>query len=152
MIPGLHGKMTVGVMWSLFQIVSERLVQTAVFLIAARLLGPSEFGLAALVVAPTAIATHVVRGVVQALVQKPAPTRSFLSACFWFALAVSLAMSAVLVGIAPIVASTLDAPEYVPLMLVCAVAPIAAAIGVVSEGSANSRFRLPRPFTSPPRR
>src|SRR5215218_5701941 len=53
-MPALRSKIASGVVWSFFQIAAERLIQAAAFLTTARLLGPAEFGLAALAVAPTA--------------------------------------------------------------------------------------------------
>ena len=125
-----HGNFVSAVLWSFLQISSERLVQAAVFLVTARLLGPGEFGVAALAIAPAAIATHVMRGVVIAVVQRPHETEGFLSACFWFALAISVAMSFVMIVFAPAAGAILHLPQIVPLMSVCAIAPVVSALCV----------------------
>lgn len=70
--------------WSALQSWGARLVSLAVFVVLARLLGPEEFGLAALaLVVITLIQVLMEHGIGESIIQRPKITREELNTSFW---------------------------------------------------------------------
>ncbi|WP_086999748.1 oligosaccharide flippase family protein [Rhizobium sullae] len=129
-----------GAAWSLVQICAERATQASVFLITARLLGPTDLGMAAMAVAPALIANHALQGVTQTVIQREDAGPGYLSACFVCAIGSSLLMAMLIVAAAPILSSAVGDPLIDDLMRASALAPALTGIGLVSEGLLARKF------------
>ncbi|MGH1587936.1 oligosaccharide flippase family protein [Methylobacterium phyllosphaerae] len=129
-------------LWSLLQVFSERVVQAILFFVIAKLLGPEDLGVASIAVTISAIATYIMQGVVQYVVQIRDDSERHLSALFAIAIAVSLCMSASAAVGGHLLARALDAEQLIGLSYVCALSPLAAALGAIPEGLLIRRFEF----------
>ncbi len=123
-----------GALWSLLQVLAERLTQTVVMLTAALFLGPHDFGVAAMATAPALIAASTLQTGNQLIVQRDEATQHFLDTAFWLFLLLGAACAVFVVGLA-LVFRAMPGYETVWLMILpTALAQLLAAVGVVPEG------------------
>lgn len=126
--------------WSLIQICGERATQAGVFILTARLLGPADFGRAAVAVAPALIANYALQGITQAVIQREDTSPSYLSACLACAIGTSVLMAMLIFAAAPMVSSAVGDPLVGELMRVSALAPAFTGVGLVPEGILSRQF------------
>ena len=93
-----------GSAWSLGQMVVERGLQAALFFIVAKLLGPTEFGIAAISISLPMVFVATMAGVLQIVIQRRTLTDGFLLSTFWLALAIGSVFTLVSLLLAPLVA------------------------------------------------
>lgn len=133
-----------GSAWSLGQMVVERGLQAALFFIVAKLLGPTEFGIAAISISLPMVFVATMAGVLQIVIQRRTLTDGFLLSTFWLALAIGGVFTLVSMLLAPLVAHFVGVPDLVRYMSLAAFAPLITALGVVGEGMLTHKleFRL----------
>jgi Membrane protein involved in the export of O-antigen and teichoic acid len=129
-----------GTLWSLIQIIVERLTQTVVFLIAAALLGPHQFGIAALATAPAVVMASTLQTGSQLIVRRQAIDEDHLNSIFalfflggFFCAALIWVASVFLIGWA-------ISFDVCAMLAVSSIAPIVAAVAVVPEGILARNF------------
>ena len=106
-----------GVLWMVVQVWLVRLTTVGAFVIIARELVPSEFGLIALAMAVIGVlALFGDSGVNTYLVRADDVDRPLLSTAFWTTLALAVALAGALVLLAPPVASLFDEPDLAPVL------------------------------------
>ncbi|MEA3017304.1 MAG: hypothetical protein QOI38_2026, partial [Sphingomonadales bacterium] len=107
--------------WSAVDLFARQFVSFFITLILARLLSPSEFGVAALLLLAIQLCTVPLQlGIFTALVQAPTLGTEQTSTVFWLSLAVSLLLGLLLILVAPSLASFFEQPVLQPLLAVAA--------------------------------
>ena len=123
---------TRAVMWAMLDTFSQTFVSILAFLIVARLLGPKEFGVAALSFGVVQILNLFVELMLQdAVVQRGTLTEVQINSAFWWSVCsgtVALALTAVT---APLFAHALNAPLMTPLLRVMSIGLIFSGAGAV---------------------
>jgi PST family polysaccharide transporter len=119
-------------LWLAVQNLYGNVGSAVAFLVLARLIAPSKFGLAALAQSVISIVMLLADlGVMPSLMRAPELSEETLNTGFWLGLGISLSMCGVLEAIAPLIASWFQQPELsvilrvvavtVPVMGLCAV-------------------------------
>ena len=109
----LKHKVVKGVAWSTVEKVASALLQLAVSLVLLNLLSPEDYGLIAIVAAFPAILMPLVdSGFSQALIRKKEVDDLDYSSVFYVNIAISVALYAVLVAIAPACSRFFSAPDF----------------------------------------
>jgi O-antigen/teichoic acid export membrane protein len=112
----LRTKVTGGLRWKLLSQVIGQLSRTAVGIILAHLLSPGDFGLAAMALVFTGLTTIFTDlSLGSALVQRSRITERDRSTVFWTSVAASVVVSAIWVGISPLVGDFFSRPGVTPL-------------------------------------
>ncbi len=93
--------------------VVERGLQAALFFIVAKLLGPTEFGIAAISISLPMVFVATMAGVLQIVIQRRTLTDGFLLSTFWLALAIGGVFTLVSLLLAPLVAHFVGVPGLV---------------------------------------
>ncbi|SEH27962.1 oligosaccharide flippase family protein [Rhizobium sp. NFR12] len=123
-----------GTSWSLAQVLVERLTQTVVFLIAAALLGPHEFGVAALSTAPAVIMASTLQSGSQIIIQRRLLEDEFINSVFGLFLLLGLCGSALLLIASALLGHWETFSGLSAMVAVTSIAPLVAAFAVVPEG------------------
>lgn len=129
-----------GSAWTFAQTLIERGLQALVFFVVAKLLGPRDFGLAALAIALPAVWIATIQAFTQVIVQRVEVDDYYLSAAFWMAIATGLCLCIATIGLAPLVSDLLREPRLIGLMTLASISPVTFSIGVVAEGILLRRF------------
>ncbi|WP_333913752.1 lipopolysaccharide biosynthesis protein [Vibrio coralliirubri] len=114
----LHTKSQVksGFFWSIIDGFGNQVFNLLISLVLARILGPSEFGLIAMLTIFVAIANvFVVSGLDAAIIRKNDRNEKDLSTIFYFSLFVSISSYAILYFLAPSISNYYDRPELLLL-------------------------------------
>lgn len=112
----LKHKVVKGVAWSTIEKICSAALQFVVSLVLLGLLSPSDYGLMAIVAAFPAILMPLVdSGFSQALIRKKEVDDLDYSSVFYVNIAISVALYATLVAIAPACARFFDAPDFVTI-------------------------------------
>lgn len=115
---GLASRVRRGAVWSAGGQVGSQLIQLASTAVLARLLSPTDFGLAGLVAVVTGIlAIFMDCGIPTAIVRAPRLTEKFLATAFYVNLGLALLMSLLMCALAFPVARFFDEPALAGLML-----------------------------------
>lgn len=115
----LRKRSVVGGLWTVLQSAYTNLASTVAFILLARLVSPSAFGLVSLAAVFVAIATLLSDlGVTPALTRAPTVTDASLSTGFWLGLAVSLGLCGILQLLASPFAAWLHEPPLSPIIRV----------------------------------
>ena len=128
---GLRRKVLSGLGWKILSQIVAQGSRTVVGIALAHLLTPREFGLAAMALVFTGIAsifTDLSLGA--ALVQQPTITEDDRSTVFWTTLGAGVAMTAVGIGLAPVAALFFSTPAVKPLFAATAGLAFLSAIAV----------------------
>lgn len=131
----VRGKSVVkGIGWNFVAIIGEQISSLIAFVLIARVLGPTDFGIVLLSVALIDILITFVRGgVSEALIRVPQLTPTMLATGFWLNMGMAVTLAAVLYGFAPTFGSLIQVPETVTLLRTMTIVfPIAAA-GAIAE-------------------
>lgn len=130
----LHRTALRGIGWTVARSVSSRLVGSAVFVVLARTLDPTDFGTVALAsVFVVLISVLVESGFAEAIIQRDKVTPTDLNSAFWVNNAVGLALAVVMVGSAPLVATPLGQPQLAPVLQVLSTVFVLAALSSVPQ-------------------
>lgn len=115
----LKHKTKIGFYWKFFEQFSNYGVQFIVGIIMARLLSPSDFGIAALPAVFIAVAqVFIDSGFALALIRKPEVSEKDLATSFYYCIVVGLSLYVVLFLLAPYIATFYGEPILVPLIRV----------------------------------
>ena len=107
----LSGKTVRGIAWVSIGRVAAQLVQTVTVIALMRLLTPEDFGVMAMVIVFTGLATAVCSlGFSMALVQAPEASPELLDTAFWTVLAISVLAAGLMVLAAPAIESYYEPP------------------------------------------
>jgi O-antigen/teichoic acid export membrane protein len=129
--------------WSALDIILRQGVQFVVSIVLARLLSPADFGLMALLTFFTSLSiTFVQGGLSMALVQRQDTSLEEESAVFWINLAASTVFGALLVLIAPFLATFYGEPMLRPLLVVAAAQVVLSALGAVQTALLTRTLRF----------
>ncbi len=131
-----------GAMWSFLQTITERIIQFVVFFFVAKQLGPHDFGVATIVIAPAAIFIATLEGITAAIVQSSQVEESdydgfFIIGIFWGAV-----FSLLILLSGPVLAFATNEHLVRELVPYCAVVPIISALGAVPEGRVARAFQF----------
>ena len=126
---------TIGALsWSLIQEFSQRGLQLAIGILLARLLGPKEFGLVAMLAIFFAVAQALVEsGFGSALIQRKELTPADECSAFYFNLLAGLCLTGLLCLVAPLIAAFYHQPLLTPLTRVWSVVLVINSFGVVQS-------------------
>lgn len=131
--------------WSAGDIVLRQGVQFGATLVLARLLAPADFGVLAMLLVFTGIASVIAdAGLSLALVQRQDADHDDESSVFWFNLCVGAGLALLLFAFAPLVADFYRTPVVEPLARFMALAIVASAAGSIHFALLSKRleFRL----------
>ncbi|WBO20840.1 oligosaccharide flippase family protein [Sphingomonas abietis] len=131
-----------GSAWSLGQMLVERGLQASLFFIVAKLLGPAEFGIAAIAISLPMVFVATLYGTVQVIIQREEASDDFLATAFWFAIGLGVVFSLITIALSPLIAHLIKAPNLVSYMVPAAFAPLATSLGVVGEGVLTRKFQF----------
>ncbi|SBV98983.1 membrane hypothetical protein [uncultured Alphaproteobacteria bacterium] len=113
----LQSRMAKGVMWSLLEKGGQQGISFLVFMVIARLVGPTEYGLANICFVFFTIANLLILAVVDGVVSLQIEDDQRLSTLFWTALAVGLGFAAIAILGAQPLAEAMDEPRLRDLIL-----------------------------------
>lgn len=142
--PGLTRRALSGGLWVSLGMVVQTVLRVLVISILARLLGPSEFGLAAAATIVTAFCLIFLQaGVRPAVIQRPDLQPRHVRAAFWLAIAIGAIVAGSVVWAAPSIASrAFDMPDLTPVLrVVCVLVPIQS-LGIVAESLLERNLRF----------
>lgn len=106
-----------GSLWATFDGWATEALSLVVFLLLARLLGPSEFGLIAIALGFTAVAAHLTAYTTgEVLVQKQDLSEADCDAVFWVTFLAAGLLALVLASTAPTIARLFDLPDLAPVI------------------------------------
>jgi O-antigen/teichoic acid export membrane protein len=128
-------------LWSILRVAGGSVTSFVLFLVLARLLGPTEFGVFALAGVVVEIGRIVAgAGVGDAVTRQPTLTEAFSSTSVWFALLVSLVAGGLLAAVAPFYAAAVHAPAVAPVIQALAATLPITALGVVPAARLSRDF------------
>ena len=128
----LSGRTVRGIAWVGIGRVAAQLVQTVTVITLMRLLSPEDFGVMAMVIVFTALATVLSSlGFSMALVQAPEASPELLDTAFWSVLAISILAAGLVVLAAPAIESYYREPTLVAFTVWMALHPLAANLNLV---------------------
>ena len=145
----LSGRTISGGQWRMASLVVQGVLHLVVGVVLARLLPPSDFGLAALALIVIGFAAMVADvGVGAAVVQRLVVTTAHLRVAFTLSLFTGLLIAAALFGIAPIVAILAKNVAVTGVLRVQAIVFIATGAGTVGRAQLQRRLNFRRLFKS----
>lgn len=141
-----YGKKSVvkNISWKLFERGASLTVTFVVTIVLARLLDPSDFGLAAMVTVFVALSTiFVTSGLGNSLIQKKDADELDFFSIFWLNLGVSIVLYLILFATAPLIAEFFGYPQLSPMLRVLSLRLLVAAVNSIlcAYISKNMMFR-----------
>lgn len=132
-----------GAAWTLGERVSVQLIQFVIGIVLARLLAPEAYGLVGMLAVFLALAQLLIdSGFGNALIRKKERTEADYSTVFYFNLAVSLALYAILYVSAPFIASFYNIPELKEITRIISITVILNAIALVPTAKFTSELNF----------
>ncbi len=139
----LKKKATKGILWVAVERFGQQLLQGVVFIILARLLNPTDFGLMGMLMIFFAIAqTFVDSGMGEALIREKEITDEDRSTVFWFNLFISITFYGLLYISAPWIADFYNQPQLVSLTRVMGLNVLFFAIAVVQRAEMTQQLQF----------
>lgn len=118
--------------WATIEAVAGQGVSFVVALILARMIGPADFGIFAIAAFFSGLATIAVSGALStALIQRQSTDLDEESSLFWFTLAATAAIGAVLAIAAPWISTFYQFPTLAPLLIAVAIQLVASGLATV---------------------
>ena len=140
---GLRGATVRGIAWVSIGRVAAQLVQTVTVIALMRLLTPEDFGLMAMVIVFTALATVLSSlGFSMAIVQAPEASPELLDTAFWSVLAISVLAAGLVLLAAPAIESYYREPTLAGFTVWMALHPLAANLNVVPRSILRRQMRF----------
>ena len=139
----LSGKTVRSIAWVGMGRVAAQLVQTATVIALMRLLTPEDFGVMAMVIVFTGLATAVCSlGFSMALVQAPEASPELLDTAFWTVLAISVLAAGLIVLAAPAIESYYREPTMGGFIVWMALHPLAGNLNLVPRSILRRQMRF----------
>jgi O-antigen/teichoic acid export membrane protein len=130
-------------LWSMGESWGMKIVSAGVFLLLARLIEPSAFGLAALAqVYLMAVQTISDQGLTTALIQRETIEEAHKDSAFWANLGVGLALMILTIAFAGPLADLYGEPRLAPVLRWYSLAPLLTSVSVVQIGLARRELRF----------
>jgi PST family polysaccharide transporter len=122
---------------------TKLLVHLAAIVTLSRLLGPSDFGVFAMM-SPILVLAMIIRdgGISGAILQRHAISHADLSALFWISVSWGLGLAALLALSAPLIAGFYGEPRLVPLIIASAVIVVAGSLSLQHMALLNRELRF----------
>jgi len=137
----LRGKMLKGFAWETTAKLTIQILSWVSTIVVARLLDPSDYGLAAIAMLFTQFFDMLVdMGLPQSLIHKVNTTRDEEDGVFYFSLALGVVLYAVMFMIAPTIASLYGIPELADVMRVVGISAIFVGLKVVPFAKLSQRM------------
>jgi O-antigen/teichoic acid export membrane protein len=136
-------KVTSAARWMAVSQVSIQLTRFAVYVLLARLLLPSAFGLVAMATVVVSF-LEVFRGLgtSEAVVQRPVLTRRMTSSIFYANIVLGALASGVLIALAPVIASIYHSPHLTPILQVLSLNLFIVSSGETQQGLLRRELRF----------
>ncbi len=132
-----------GVGWSLIQSWGGRIASTAAFVVLARTLEPSDFGVVALAVAFIELGQLLInRGFGASIIQRQDLTDEDLDSAFWFSMMAGTALALVCVASSGLLAQAFDEPQLESVLQVLSVNWILGALSSVPQSVLQRQLRF----------
>lgn len=129
--------------FKLLESVGTQLISFVVYIVLARLLGPTEYGVLAMLTIFTSIAQVFVQsGLNTALIQKKEINEADRSSVFWLSLGIAAALYALLFACAPMIAAYFAMPRLCDLMRVLALMLLPGALVSVQQAVAAREMKF----------
>ena len=139
----LSGKTVRSIAWVEMGRVAAQLVQTVTVIALMRLLTPEDFGVMAMVIVFTGLATAVCSlGFSMALVQAPEASPELLDTAFWTVLAISVLAAGLIVLAAPAIESYYREPTMGEFIVWMALHPLAGNLNLVPRSILRRQMRF----------
>jgi PST family polysaccharide transporter len=133
--PGLRGQFVRGVLWTAAERWGVRLLSLVTFVLLARLLRPSQFGLVALASTFTTILTTVAEaGISTYIVRADDLDEARISSTFWTALLISVVAAAALAALSPVIGDALHQPTIAPYLAALSITLVGTGVSSVPMG------------------
>jgi hypothetical protein len=138
----LRQRAAAGVFWSGLHSGGTQIFSLAVFLVLARLLEPSDFGLIALAgVFLAFVQVFLDQGFADAIVQRDSVEREHLDSAFWATIVVALVLVAVSLSTAGVVAGAFGEPQLAPIIRVLSATFVLGALASVQQAILRRNLR-----------
>ena len=125
-------KITDGTLWILVETWGYQIMLFLLFVILARLLGPSAIGLAALAMsAPIIFAVPVTKGIPEAIIQRPELTELHLDSAFWLLVGLGAGLAAIVWLSSDLIAAAFGEPTLASLVRFTCIVIVAQSISAV---------------------
>lgn len=145
----LKGKTIAGLFWTFAERIGAQLVSFVVSIVLARLLMPEEYGIIAIVWVFINICNVFVNsGFGRALIQKKEADDLDFSSVFWFSMAVSAVLYAVLYAAAPWIARWYEMEQLCPVLRVMGLRLIVASFNTVQRAKVSRDMQFKKFFFS----
>lgn len=142
---GLRGQFVRGVVWTAAERWGVRLLSLVTFVLLARLLQPSEFGLVALASTFTTILTTVSEaGLTIYIVRADELDDERLSSTFWAALLIAVIAASALAAVSPVIADAVGEPSIAPYLAVLSVTLVGVGVSSVPMGLLQREMQFGR--------
>ena len=129
---GLQGRLARGLSWTVIQSWGVQGITFLVFVVLARLLAPSDFGLVALAAVFVAFAQLVVdQGLGDALIHRAEVTRRQIDTAFWASMATGALLTAAMVLLAGPISMLVREPRLEPMLRVLSITFLLAALSSI---------------------
>ena len=139
----LSGATVRGIAWVSIGRVAAQLVQTVTVIALMRLLTPEDFGVMAMVIVFTGLATVVSSmGFSMGIIQAPEASPELLETAFWSVLAISLLMAGLVVLAAPAIESYYREPTLAGFTVWMAIHPVAQNLSLVPRAILRRQMRF----------
>jgi O-antigen/teichoic acid export membrane protein len=145
-MPASLNSRTIGALsWSMTQEVTQRGLQFIIGIFLARLLGPEQFGLLAMLTVFIAVSDALLdSGFSSALIQRKEPTEADESSVFYFNIVIGFLLAGGLCLAAPLIAAFYHQPQLISLMRVLALVLVINSISVVQSALMVRRLDFKR--------
>jgi PST family polysaccharide transporter len=130
-------------MWAAVEKSGSRVVSTVTFIVLARHVAPTDFGLVALSASLISIVGILQeQGYFVAIVQRPYVTRTYINTAFWAAAAISISLAVVLATLAVPLGSSFDEQGLIPVLRVQSLALIFSGLGTIPAALLHRSLRF----------
>jgi O-antigen/teichoic acid export membrane protein len=142
-VGALQKRVARGLTWTLIDTWGTQLLGLVIFAILANNLFPDEFGLVALATVFVALAQLLVdQGLGDALIQRPAVTRSEIDTAFWVAVVTGIALTTVGVVFAGPISALLGKPQLEPIIQALSLTFVLAALSSIQIALLRREMRF----------
>ena len=144
-VVSLHSSVTRGAFWTIFLSTLNKGIGFASQLILAYYLVPAHFGVAAMALSVTNIATFFSAGNLRhMLIQDTELFTRRIGQVFWFSLSLNAGAALLVIGLSPLAAGLFQEPAVIPLILIAALSPPLQSLNIIYAASVSRQLRFGR--------